>query len=81
MSDFVTSFMDDPLVDMRSKSETTGGPRNSRTFYLRIHLFAIDKHIPDLIICEYCYRFPRLYAIFDKKNILKRIKNEKKKFN
>jgi hypothetical protein len=28
----------------------TGGPRNSRTFYLRIRLFAVLKNIPKLII-------------------------------
>ncbi len=42
----------------------TGGPRNSRTFYLRIRLFAICKHIPNLIICECLGDLPRLSAIF-----------------
>jgi hypothetical protein len=28
----------------------TGGPRNSRTFYLRIRLFAIAKNVPKLTI-------------------------------
>ena len=43
----------------------TGGPRNSRTFYLRIRLFAVKENLPKFNICEFCIHFPRLYAIFD----------------
>ncbi len=55
---------------------STGGPRNSRTFYLRIRLFAVNKSIPDLKIREFWYVFPQLYAILDKKSVQKPIKNE-----
>jgi hypothetical protein len=61
------------------KSRNTGGPRNSRTFYMRIRLFAVNKSIPDLRIREFCYVFPRSYAIFDRKSVQKPIKNEIKK--
>ncbi len=57
-----------------TKYINTGGPRNSRTFYLRIRLFAISENIPDLKICENCIQLPRLSAIlslfYDKKKCL-----------
>ena len=31
----------------------TGGPRNSRTFYMWIPLFEVDKNIPNLRICGF----------------------------
>ncbi len=34
----------------------TGGPRNSRTFYLQIRLFAVGNFIPKFQICDLVYR-------------------------
>ncbi len=44
----------------------TGGPRNSRTFCLRICFFAVGKCIiPNLRICGFQVMFPHKYAIWD----------------
>jgi hypothetical protein len=41
----------------------TGGPRNSRTFYLRIRLFAVSNFKPKFHIREFTVQLPRLFAI------------------
>ena len=51
-----------------SKNIYTGGPRNSRIFYLRIRLFAVGKYVPNLKIRVFLPTLPRLFAIF-KQNV------------
>ncbi len=46
----------------------TGGPRNSRIFYLRIRLFAVGKYVLNLKIRVFLPNFPRLFAIFKHKD-------------
>ncbi len=43
----------------------TGEPRYMRSFYLRIHVYAIRECRPKFIICEFLLHFPRIYAIFN----------------
>jgi len=43
---------------------STGGPRYSRIFYLRIRLFAIIQYRPNFNICGNCHSLPRLCAKF-----------------
>ena len=51
------------IFDRARENVCTGGPRNSRTFYLQIRLFANGKNIPKFGIRSI---FPRLFANCDK---------------
>jgi hypothetical protein len=55
---------------------STGGPRNSRIFYLRIRLFAVGKYVPNLKIRVFLPTLPRLFAIF-KQNVKQNTKKLK----
>ncbi len=50
-------------IDFSKRS--TGDPRNSRTFYLRIRLFAVIKNVPKLSIRGSLALIPSLICFFD----------------
>ncbi len=55
----------------------TGGPRNSRTFYLRIRLFAVIKNVPKFSIRGSLTIIPSLICSFWMKFGLKLHKSSK----
>ena len=63
-----------------NQNRNTSGPRNSRTFYLRIRLFAVPKHIPNLNIREFIstsLAYMRFLINFKEKIVIDLIENIK----
>ena len=59
MTSHVQTFCDSPLTFLY-----TGGPRNSRTFYLRIRLFTMGKNVLKFGIRGILASFPSLIRDF-----------------